>query len=286
MSTAKPSIAFFGTPDLAVFVLEELKRAGMMPNVIVTAPDRPAGRSLKLTQPPVRLWADEHDIAVIQPAGLTNQEEVPELGNSEWDLFIVAAYNVILPEWLLAVPKKGVLNVHPSLLPKLRGPSPIRTAIRKDVQDAVGVTILALDTEVDHGPIVAQARVELPEWPVKGRALDELLFREGGRLLAEVIPLWLAGEITPEEQEHDVATTTHKIRKADGEINLTADAYDNYLSYCAMDGWPGTFFFIEKNGKRVRVKVVDAQYVSGSFTPVRVIPEGKHEMSWTAFLGA
>jgi len=282
MST-HPRIAFFGTPHLAVYVLEELADAGYTPSLVVCAPDKPAGRKLQLTPPPVRVWAEEHDVPVMQPASLRERSHAPLLANTEWDLFIVAAYNIILPEWVLSLPKHSVLNVHPSLLPKYRGASPIRSAILDDAQDAVGVSILELDRHVDHGPIVAQARIDLPEWPVRGTTLDELLFREGGRLLAEVVPLWCTHSITPEPQEHELATFSRKFAKADGEIDLTGDAYKNYCTYCAMDGWPGTFFFVERGGSRTRVKITDAVYENGTFVPRMVIPEGKREMLFTDF---
>jgi methionyl-tRNA formyltransferase len=181
------STVFFGTPELSVWVLEELKEASIVPSLIVTAPDTPKGRNLILSPTPVKEWALRHDIPVIEVASLKDRTAVPELANSEWDLFIVAAYNIILPQWLLDLPKKGTLNVHPSLLPKLRGPSPVRSAILLDQKDAVGVSIMQIDEKIDHGPIVAQATVELEEWPIRGHILDELLFREGGRLLAEAI---------------------------------------------------------------------------------------------------
>jgi methionyl-tRNA formyltransferase len=282
MST-KARVAFFGTPNLAVWVLEELHDAGILPSLVVTTEDKPVGRSLTITPPPVKVWADEHDIPVLQTASLKDRSMVPELANSEWDLFVVAAYNIILPAWVLEKPVHQVLNIHPSLLPKLRGPSPIRSALLSDAQDAVGVSIMLLDEEIDHGPLVAQARVELPMWPVPGHELDELLFREGGRLLAEVIPLWMEGTITPEEQQHAEATYTKKFKKEDGEVQLNGDPYQNYLRYCAMDGWPGTYFFAHKDGERVRVKVTHATYEDGVFRIQSVIPEGKKEQPWEVF---
>ena len=284
MSTnTKPSIVFFGTPDLAVWVLEELALTGITPSLIVTTPDKPVGRKLVLTPPPVKTWAENNGIPVLQTPSLKDRSAVPELANGEWDLFIVAAYNIILPEWVLEHPRYGVLNVHPSLLPKFRGPSPIRSAILENAEDAVGVTIMKLDREIDHGPLVAQARVELPAWPVPGHELDELLFREGGRLLAEVIPLWIQGTITPEEQRHEEATYTKKFEKDDGELHLDDEPYKKYLQYCAMDGWPGTYFFVEKNNERIRVKITDATYEDGSFRIRSVIPEGKKEQPWDVF---
>jgi methionyl-tRNA formyltransferase len=272
--------AFFGTPHLAVYALEEMETAGILPSVVVCAPDRPAGRKLQLTPPPVKVWAQERDIPVLQPETLKNPEAAPELFNTEWDVCMVAAYNIIIPEKLLYLPRRNTLNIHPSLLPKLRGPSPIRSAIAEDVPEAVGVSIIELDKKVDHGPIVAQARVELPEWPVPGNTLDELLFREGGRLMAEVLPLWMQGEITPEPQDDTQATHTKKFEKADGEIDVTGDAAHNYRTYCAMDGWPGTFFF-DKNGKRVKITL--AHMENEQFIINTVVPEGKKEMSWDVY---
>lgn len=282
------SIVFFGTPQLSVWVLEELKKAGIVPALIVTAPDAPRGRNGTSSPTPVKAWATAHDIDVLEAATLRDREAVPELANSEWDLFIVAAYNKILPAWLLDLPKHGTLNVHPSLLPQLRGPSPIRSAILLDQKDAVGVTIIALDEQVDHGPIIAQGSVELealPEsegggWPIEGHVLDEVLFREGGRLLAEVIPLWLEGKITPEEQDHSKATFTKKFTKEDGLVDLADDGYSNYLKFCAFDGWPGTYLSMEHSSGKIRIKITQAEYQAGVFVPIRVIPEGKKEMSW------
>ena len=278
------SIVFFGTPQLSVWVLEELKAAGIVPALIVTAPDTPQGRNLKLEPTPVKAWAQENDVPVLEAPSLKDRATIPELANSEWDLFIVAAYNFILPQWLLDLPKHGTLNVHPSLLPKLRGPSPVRSAILRDQKDAVGVSVMLLDAQIDHGPIVAQATVELENWPIAGHILDELLFREGGRLLAEAIPPWLSGEVTPEEQNHDQATFSKKFTKEDGLLDLNDDPYKNYLKFCAFDGWPGTYFFVTHKAKQLRVKITDAAYQDQEFAIKKVIPEGKKEVGYNEFL--
>lgn len=274
------NIAFFGTPELAVFALEEMAAAGLVPGLLVTTTDKPVGRKLIPTPPPTKLWAETHDVPTLQVNSLKTPENAPELANSEWDLFIVAAYNVILPKWVLELPKHGTLNIHPSLLPKLRGPSPVRSAILQDEKESVGVTIIKLDEQVDHGPILAQAHVQLDEWPLSGRMLDEILFREGGRLLNEVVPAWVNDDFTPEEQNHSEATFTHKFAKGEGELNLADDGRTNYLKYCAYDGWPGTFFF-DKNG--ARIKVASATFENNAFTIEQVIPEGKKVMTYADF---
>jgi methionyl-tRNA formyltransferase len=269
-------IVFFGTPRFAVTILDELKNAGIVPSLIVTAPDRPAGRGLVLTPPPVKDWALLNNLDFVQPSKLsTLNSELDVVLNSEWDLFIVAAYGKILPQSVLDVPAHGTLNVHPSLLPKFRGASPIESQILAD-ERTVGVSIMELDHEMDHGPILAQASITLDQWPVRARDLEELLATEGGALLAESIPPYMSGELVPTAQDHELATFTKKIEKADGELDLTADGYQNYLKYCAYDEWPGSFFF--QDGKRI--KIVSAELRSGQFVPMRVVPEGKPERDY------
>lgn len=282
----KPAIAFFGTPEFSVFILEELKNAGLEPDIIVTAPDRPAGRGLELKSPPVKEWALQNEIPVLQPESLKLEDgETDILRNSEWDLFIVAAYGKILKKDILDLPHKGVLNVHPSLLPKFRGASPIESQILAD-EKQVGISIMLLDEEMDHGPILAQAIItpeEMPMWPMKGSELEELLAVEGGKLLAEAIMPWFKGEITAEEQNHEEATFTKKIKKEDGLIELGKNDRENYLKFLAYDEWPGVYFIQNKEGKESRVKIVDAVFENGVFTPTRVIPEGKKETTYSDF---
>ncbi len=269
---------FFGTSEMSVLALDEMKSAGLMPSIIITAPDSKAGRGRVLTPPPVKLWGESNDIIVLQPSEL-DADFIAELANTEWDAFIVFAYGKILPQSLLDVPRKGTLNIHPSMLPLLRGPSPVRTALLNDDMMSMGVSIIELDAKMDHGPIVAQATIELSEWPMRGTVLDEMLSREGGKLLVEALPLWLSGELAPDPQEHEAATYCHFLKKSDGEISLDSDDYENYIKYCAYDGWPGTFFF--KDGRRI--KITEAHLSdSGEFVIDKVIPEGKKETSWTS----
>ena len=280
MSNQNATIAFFGTPQFAVYVLEELLEAGIEPSIIVTAPDRPAGRGLALTAPPVKEWAESQNIPALQPESLRGHNDALDLlTNSEWDLFIVAAYGKILPKEIIDLPRRGVLNVHPSLLPRFRGASPVETQILEDEKET-GVTIMQIDEEMDHGPIVAQASITPEEWPVRASILEELLAREGGKLLAEAIPPWLNEEFEASAQDHDNATFTKKIKKENGEIDLNADGYQNYLKFCAYDEWPGTFFF--KGGKRI--KITDAEYKNGVFVPRKVIPEGKKETDYSSVM--
>ncbi len=271
-------IVFFGSSEMSVYAFEELLTAGVVPALVITAPDAKAGRGRKLTPPPAKVWADEQGIDVLQPTTL-DAGFVAELSNTEWDAFIVFAYGKILPQALLDVPHKGTLNIHPSMLPLLRGPSPVRSGIAHDERESIGISIIELDAEMDHGPIVAQASIELSEWPMQGRLLDTMLSHEGGKLLAEALPLWLSGKVSPEEQEHEAATYCNFIQKSDGELLETDNDYEKYLKYCAYDGWPGTFFF---NSDNKRIKITEAHLSpSGEFIIDKVIPEGKKEIVYT-----
>ncbi len=282
-----PKIAFFGTPQIAVWVLEELKDLHITPELIVTNPDRPQGRGLELSPTPVKSWAKENDIAVFQPESLKDAGALAPIVSQEWDLFIVVAYGLILPKWFIELPKHGTINVHPSLLPKLRGASPIRTGLLQGMKD-MGVTIMLMDERMDHGPILAQMPLSLPE-PVLGRKADFTLAKMGGALLADTIPKWIKGDIIPKEQDHAQATYSTKIAKEMGELAIDPfalptgkEAYEAYLKICAFDLWPGTYFF--HKGKRI--KITEASLNEGELQIHKVVPEGKKEIDFGQFLAS
>jgi methionyl-tRNA formyltransferase len=285
---------FFGTPEFSAIILDELERAGYLPALIVTAPDKPRGRGLVMTPSEVKSWGLAHNIPVVTPLTLKDESVADTLRNAECDLFIVAAYGKIIPRGVLGIPAHGVLNVHPSLLPKFRGASPIESAILSD-ESHTGVTIMLLDEEMDHGPIVAQRPYKGQTfgkvrplyrdigWPPKGSVLTRDLAHFGGTLLAEIIPEWMNGSKAV-AQDHARATYTKKITKEDGLIDIAGDPLQNYRKIQAYDEWPGAHFFIERNGKNIRVRITDATYKEGSLTVIRVVPEGKKEMSYEDFL--
>ncbi|HVM73960.1 MAG TPA: methionyl-tRNA formyltransferase [Candidatus Paceibacterota bacterium] len=273
---------FFGTAPLAIDILDALEHAGYIPSLIVAGPDSLEPRKKTVVLPPEKVWALERSIEVMQPKKI-DTAFIASLKKSPWDIFVVASYGKILPKSLLDIPKHGVLNVHPSLLPRLRGPSPIRSAILNDDRN-IGVSIIVLDEQMDHGPIIAQKTVSFEDWPPCGRDLDALLAQEGGRLLAEYMPKWVRGEISAHEQNHDLATYCYMIKKEDGLIDLNADAYQNLLKIRAYDGWPGTYALFEKDDREMRVKILDALIVCDALEILRVIPEGKKEMSYKEFL--
>jgi methionyl-tRNA formyltransferase len=277
------TFAFFGTSHIARNVLEELARAGYVPSRIITAPDRPQGRGLALVASDVSVWADDQGILTEKPEKITS-EWVEHFARTSWDLCIVADYGLILPKTLLEVPKHGFLNMHPSLLPRLRGPSPIRSAILTDERDT-GVSVMLVDAKMDHGPVIAQEHVAVPEWPPRAHTLDDVLSHSGGRLLASVLPGWVAGTVDARKQDHTQATFSKMFTKADGLIDLADDPYQNLLKIRAFETWPGTYTFFMRGTTKIRVSITGAHLnTDGTLVIDRVIPEGKKEMDYKAFL--
>jgi methionyl-tRNA formyltransferase len=202
----------------------------------------------------------------------------------DYDLFLVASYGKIIPKIILDMPKYGVLNIHPSLLPKYRGPSPLQTQILNN-ENEIGVTLMLMDELVDHGPIIAQIKTGISNWPVNLLELKEITAKAGVKLLITNLDAWIEGKLKPTEQNHDQATFTKKIEKNDGLLDLEfGKPYENYLKTKAYYPWPGTFFFITKGDQKIRVIIKDSEYSDGKFIIKKVLPEGKKEMSYKDFL--
>lgn len=276
----KPLFAFFGTPHFAVVVLDALERHGLVPALVITAPDKKRGRGLEQSPSPTKAWALERGIDVLTPETLKDEQFVAELANSDWDVFVVAAYNKLIPKNILEIPRRGALNIHPSLLPKLRGPSPALSAILGN-ERTTGVSVMQMSEAMDAGPIVAQAKVELEEdaWPPRGAMFEDLLATEGANLLAEVLPDWLASTITPEVQDESKATFSRKFVDADALVDLAGDAHEQLLKIRTFDHGPRAYFL--KDGKRVII--TDAEIVEGVLMITKVIPEGKKETMYADF---
>jgi methionyl-tRNA formyltransferase len=280
--------AFFGTPDIAAIALNSLAAAGFMPSLIVCNPDAPVGRKHVTTPPAAKVWAVAHQVPVFQPSTLRDREALIPLTETNWDLFVVVAYGKLIPQWLLDLPTHKTINLHPSLLPQLRGASPIRSAILHNIRET-GVTVMLLDAAMDHGPILAQASAGITEneWPLPGHKLDERLAHQGGKLLADTIPNWIAGTITPTAQDHVAATFCTKIDKTMSELVLdpqnlpTGDeAYQTLLKVRAFDDWPETFF--SNDGKRIKIKAAHLD-ANGQLVITRIVPEGKNELDWGSY---
>jgi methionyl-tRNA formyltransferase len=282
MATQSIRFAFFGTPRLAALFLDELEARGLVPSLVVTTPDKPQNRGLKLMSPPVKRWADARHIPVLQPDTL-DADFLAQMSKNTWDVFVVIYYGNILPKKLLDTPKRGVLNVHFSLLPRFRGTSPVRAAILAD-EKRTGISILKMDEKIDHGPVVAQKAVAPAEWPPSASEFEELLTRESAELLSQILPLWLERKIEAREQNHDIATGCPAFKKEDGLIELSDDTYANFLKIRGFDSTIGTYAYFERGGKRIRVRILDAHVENDRLVFDRVVPEGKREMSGEEFL--
>lgn len=280
---------FFGTPELAVTVLDELEAAKLVPALVVTRPDAPKGRGKVLTPPPVKVWAEKKGVEVLQPERIDEAFTTGLRERGPWDVFVVAAYGKILPKALLDVPARGVLNVHPSLLPRWRGASPIQAQILHETDwRNVGISIMLLDEKMDHGPILTQvsniSHLE-SHWPIKASELTRLLGHCGGQSLAHALPKWIEGTLSAKEQDHASATYCQPITKENGFISLADPDELNFRKIYAYDMWPGAYTYFERNGRRIRVVITDAHLgEDGSLVIDRVIPEGKREMPYQDFL--
>lgn len=272
---------FFGTPEFSAHTLDALEKEGLVPRAIITAPDSPQGRGLVLTPSPVKIWALERNIPVYTPEKIKGNEEIHQLCKG-FEFAVLAAYGKIVPQSLLDCFPKGILNVHPSLLPSYRGPSPLEYQILRDEKE-FGVTIIKLDSECDHGPIVAQREIHFTRTPSK-EELGQIAFSEGGKLIAQYIGPYLSGVLPTLEQNHTQATFTHKLEKKDGEIFTVDTEREKYLKFLAFKPWPGTFFFFEHADKKIRLKITHATYENETFLIEKVVPEGKKEMLYSDFL--
>ncbi len=285
MKIKNKKIVFFGTSLFAEIILKELKRRDTLPTLIITAPPKKRGRGMEKKENEVLSFARANNIDFLTPEKIDN-EFLSDLKNTEWDLFIVTSYGKILPGELLKIPEKGALNIHPSMLPKLRGATPLQSIILKDEPKNAGISIIKMDEEVDHGEIVAQDKIHLEDWPITRGELLKISAQEGGKLLAEILPLWFSDKITPEAQKHKEATFTQKTTKSDAEIDFGENPYKNFLKIKAFSPTPLAYFFTEKRDKIIRVKITDAEYKNkyDELFIKKVIPEGKPEMKYTDFL--
>ncbi len=292
--TNQTKIVFFGTPEFGKTVLENLREAKFKIVGVVTQPDRPVGRNHKMTPSPVKLLAKESKIKVFTPA---NKSELlttgPRLADLKSDLFIVAAYGMIIPSEILNIPNRGVLNVHPSLLPKYRGASPIQAAILKGELET-GVTIMQMDEEMDHGPVLAQQKIPLAS-NENTPSLTEKLAQLGGKLLVETIPPYLSGKITPQPQNHELATFTKLIQKEDGKISWDMPNEQIERMVRAYNPWPGVWTTVGemavqidrelKNAKHqnLKLKILSAHLENGTLSLDLIQVEGKKPISFSDF---
>jgi methionyl-tRNA formyltransferase len=241
-------VVFMGSPEFALPSLERLAEHYSIVGV-VTQPDRPAGRGMSLTPPPVKLLSDRLGLPTIQPARLREPAAWEQLQAWQPDLIAVTAFGQILRPNVLDLPRFGCINVHASLLPRWRGAAPIQAALLHG--DAVsGVTIMRMDAGVDTGPMLAQREEPIGEYD-NAVSLAARLARLGADLLVETLPAYLAGSLIPQPQEHEKATRAVMIEKEAGLLNFDQPAQVLAWQVRAFQPWPGTFFAFQNGMLKV-----------------------------------
>ena len=259
-------IVFFGTPELAVPSLAAMHNHFEVA-AVVCQPDKPQGRGKKPAPPPVKQWARQQGLLVHQPTKLNDGEFESWLKALSPDLGVVAAYGRFLKEPILAIPRKGYLNLHPSMLPKYRGPSPIRTAVLNG-DTRTGVTIMAISMEMDAGDVVLQR--ESPIHPHDTNVtLTARLAEEGAELLVEAVSQVRDGAAVYTPQNHAEATVTKMFDKADGAVNWTSSASEIVNLVRAAVPWPVAF--TQFNGETLRIHRAEAADMTSGAPPGTIL---------------
>lgn len=263
------SFVFMGTPEFSTVILDHLEAGHVVPELVVTQPDRPCGRGRVLTPSAVARWADARDIPVLKPENSRDPILKERLSALSPDIVVTAAFGQLLPTSLLSIPKKGCLNLHASLLPRYRGASPIQAALLAGDR-RTGVSLMLMDEGLDTGPVVARAPYVIPPAMTAGE-LHQALAELSARLLLAVLPSFLKGQLRAHTQDESEASVTRLLRKADGEVDFSKDALSVHNHIRAMNPWPGAFAFLEgKRYKINRARVFDEVQHFGSPGELRI----------------
>jgi methionyl-tRNA formyltransferase len=262
----QPRIVFFGTPQFAVPSLSALVDSGYDIVGVVTAPDKPAGRSRTITPSPVKQFALSRGLKVIEPKTLKDDDVFAAFSSLAPELCVVVAYGKIIPSWYLQVPRLGFLNVHPSLLPRWRGPSPIQTTLMNG-ETETGVSIMQLDEEMDHGPLLGFRADGIQRLKLSGQETSQAhvvldgteylpdlsahLSEVGASLLVDVVALHMAGVTEAREQNHELATYCKKVTRTDARIDWSMPATKVFNLIRAMAGEPSAWFTWHKEAINV-----------------------------------
>ena len=258
-------VIFAGTPEFARLALEKLHAAGFDIVLVLTQPERPAGRGMKLQASPVKHWAEERNIPVAQPRSLRLGGKYPDdaltakaaIDAVQADVMVVAAYGLILPQWVLDTPRLGCLNIHASLLPRWRGAAPIHRAIEAgDAQ--TGITIMQMDAGLDTGDmLLVEKQAIAPDDTTP--ALHDKLALLGGRLIVEALEMAACGGFTPQKQPLEGITYAHKIEKTEAQIDWQQSAAVIERRIRAFNPFPGASSVL--NGEVIKLQ---SAHVSGA----------------------
>jgi methionyl-tRNA formyltransferase len=261
-SRERPRAIFFGTPALAVPTLQALTTVAEVV-LVVSQPDKPVGRGLRLSPTPIKAYALEHGLEVLQPIKVRTPDFAQSLHALRADVAVVIAYGRILPKAVLEAPRLGCLNIHASLLPKLRGAAPIQWAILQR-EPETGVCLMQMDEGMDTGAVLACERTPILASETAGE-LGERLSRLGGSLIARELPRFVRGELTPEPQDHANATHAPMLTKEHGRIDWQRSALELDALVRGLSPWPGAFSVLDETRVRIhRAHVLDADASASS----------------------
>lgn len=292
-------IIFMGSPEFATPSLEALRSEHEV-CVVVTQPDRPAGRGRRLHESAVKKLAQSYHLLIIQPERIRDESFIGELDALDAELAVIAAYGQILPAKILELPRYGCLNVHASLLPRWRGAAPVQAAILEG-DPKTGVTIMKMDAGLDTGPILQQRTIAIREAETGGE-LEQRLAVQGSQLLIETLPVYVSGELKPYPQDDALATYAPMLKKKNGRMDFRQDADRLARQVRAFEPWPTSFFFwedlrivvraahthplaLDAIGEVRRIEGLPAiSTASGSLMLERIQPAGKREMDASDFL--
>jgi methionyl-tRNA formyltransferase len=255
-----------GSPDFTIDVLKKLMLNGQDIAAVYTKPDKPAGRGRESLPPPIKTAAIALGLPVVQVVSFKEPQAVEQLESFKPQAIVVAAYGQLLPQSVLDITKYGCLNIHPSLLPEFRGPSPVVSAILSGKEFA-GVSVMRLDAGMDSGPVFCRSQVPILEEDTSA-SLTPRLFNIGAGMLLEVLAQLAGGKIEPLPQDHGLATITREIEKADGLIDWNQPAIKIWRQVRAYQPWPEAFTFWQ--GKQLKIKEAVPMKVGDALEPGRV----------------
>ncbi|MCX6714876.1 MAG: methionyl-tRNA formyltransferase [Candidatus Uhrbacteria bacterium] len=270
----KTRVVYFGSPELSVPFLSALVNDTDFDVVaVVTQPEKPVGRKAVMTKSAVHEFAITHNIPALTYKSLRSDEVVTELSKLEADIFVVVVYGKIIPKAVLDIPKFGCINVHPSLLPKYRGPSPFQEAIRMG-ENVTGVSIMLLDEGMDTGPVLTMHEFPIDERET-GETIQPKVVAIGVPLLLDALRKWTTADRVAIPQDDALATYSKMLSKEDGKIDWSKSALEIDRQVRAFKPWPGTYFIWNEDGKDVRVVVHETLPLESSSdrTPGSVIED-------------
>jgi methionyl-tRNA formyltransferase len=244
-----------GSGDFAAAILEKLAGSEFRPAIVFTQPDKPAGRRQELSPSPAKIVTQKYGLEIYEPKSLKTPETEETVKSFKPDLIIVTDYGKIIPKNILGIPRFGAINVHPSLLPRHRGATPIQYTILEGDKET-GVTIILIDEQIDHGPIITNKKLKIENKKLTFNELFTDLTNLGGNLLLNTLPKWLSGEIKPIPQDETQATYTKILAREDGKIDWQKSAEEIDRKVRAFEKWPGTWCEWSENGNKMRLKIL------------------------------